>query len=435
MDFLDELDTHVDTHVSASGVELLSPEEALEPTLSVREINDAISEAISQSFSKEVWVKGEIQRLNFHSSGHIYFNLVDPSSSRSGSCSIPVSLFKNTSTKIKGNIREILAEDREVRLFVKPDFYAPYGKMSLIVRDVDTAFTLGQIAIARRALLEKLNKEGILRSNGERELDELPTNIALVTALDSAAYHDVTDQLASSGIGFQIRVINALMQGNESAASVAKALKSADEFGCDVVLLCRGGGSKSDLSSFDTEAVARTICAMKTPVLTGLGHQIDISVADMVAHSSVKTPTACAQFLIEHVGASVKVVEDLVAEIAQRSVSQLESAETRLAYIQQRLSDSNYVLERSSALLETYKNALRNQSSTRLILAQRQLEAASKLVSAHDPQRVLERGYSLVTNAQGKLVSSVNAVKQGGTVRIRVSDGEIESEVLNVKEK
>lgn len=433
MDFLDDEDGMED--MSAADGTLMTLEAELEPTLSVREVNDAISQAIDSSFRKDLWVKGEIQRLNFHSSGHIYFNLVDSGSRGSGGSSIPVSLFKNTISKIKGNLREILAEDREIRIKVRPNFYAPYGKMSLIVNDLDTAFTLGQIAIARRQLLEKLNREGILRANASFKLDGLPTNIVLVTALDSAAYHDVTDQLKGSGFGFHVRVVNALMQGNDSARSVSQALKQANTLGADVVLLCRGGGAKSDLSSFDSEVVARTICSMTTPVLTGLGHQIDVSVADMVAHSSVKTPTACAQYLIERVRDSIDAAENAGAKIADIVIDRLNTADQRLAYIQQRLSDSSTVLERCTLHITAQKQAIHTRAQANIDLRKQQLNSWSLLVNAHDPQRVLERGYSLTTNSQGELVASIAALKDGEEINTRLADGDVTSTVTKVKDK
>ena len=144
-----------------------------EATFSVREINEAISLSISSSFPQDIWVKGEVQRLRFHASGHIYFDLIDSSSKSKSPSTIPVTLLKWNATKIKADLREILVEDREVRILAKPDFYAPYGKMSLAASNVDSAYTLGQIAIARRELIEKLRVEGILKNNSEIVLENL----------------------------------------------------------------------------------------------------------------------------------------------------------------------------------------------------------------------------------------------------------------------
>ncbi len=402
-------------------------------TLSVSEINEAISDAISASFPEEVWVKGEIQRLNFHSSGHIYFNLCD--SDRGSNSTIPVSLFKFSASKIKADLREVLAEDREVRLKVKPNFYAPYGKMSLVVSDVDTDFTLGQIAIARRKLLEKLEREGILRSNAVHEINELPMNLVLITALDSAAYHDVTDQLKASGFGFQIKVINALMQGSGSVESVSKALEIANTIDTDVILLCRGGGAKSDLVSFDSETIARAICGSKAAVITGLGHQIDVSVADIVAHSSFKTPTACAQFLIDRVAGSIEEVEQLSQQIINRVNENLNSIQTNLGFLTQRLSDSENVLEKYqlhvSNIEKTMITAFHNQISS----ASQYLTSTKQIVRAHDPQRVLERGYSLTTDSQGKVLRSKEDLEIDSEIITKLADFELVSNVKEIKEK
>ncbi len=399
-----------------------------EQTLTVRQVNDAISEAVTDSFPNDIWVRGEVQRLRFHSSGHIYFDLVDSSSGKAP-CTIPVTLLKWNAGKIKGNLREILLEDREVRILARPDFYAPYGKMSLAASNVDAAYTLGQIAIARRELIAKLTAEGILRSNGELELSSLCADIALVTSIDSAAYHDVVDQLKGSGYGFRIHAINALMQGHDSPASVVAGLKYADALDVDVVLLCRGGGAKSDLATFDSEIVARTITAMNTPVITGLGHQIDVSVADIVAHSTLKTPTACAQFMIERTTEALEVVAELGRTIDDVVTDFLTTSETRLANISQRLSDVSYVLERSSSVLENAKISLTASTQRAFENAKESLSSLTALISAHDPMRVLERGYSLTTNVAGETVRSIKDLKKGATITTRVVDGEIISTV------
>lgn len=400
----------------------------LEPTLSVSEINEAISMAVSEAFSEDIWVKGEIQRLNFHSSGHIYFTLVDAGKSSAPS-TIPVTLLKWSASQIKGDLREILAEDREVRLKVRPDFYAPYGKMSLQVSDIDTSFTLGNIALARRVLLEKLEKEGVLRDNALLPLPQLPINLVLITSVESAAYHDVIDQLRLSEIGFNIKVINALMQGHGSVVSVVSALKHSKKYSPDVILLCRGGGAKSDLACFDTEEVARAIIAMDVPVLTGLGHQIDVSVADLVAHISLKTPTACAQFLIEHVREATEVIDSLAEEIKDKTFNVLQTKETRIANISQRIAETSYLLDQCEIRLEGYKISIKSSVKTALARAHEQQTFFKAILKSSDPARILERGFSLTTDTKGKIVRSVKDVSDGDILSTRVVDGEIKSTV------
>lgn len=404
-----------------------------QPTLTVREINDAISAAVSGSFPSDIWVRGEVQRLNFHTSGHVYFQLADSDSKGSGSCVIPVTLLKWNAGKIKGNLREILAEDREVRMLVRPDFYAPYGKMSLQASDIDTAFSLGQIALARRELIGRLTVEGVLRANAQCELDEMCRDIVLITSIDSAAYHDVIDQLRNSGFGFSIRAINALMQGKDSPTSVTNALGFADSLEADVVLLCRGGGAKSDLATFDSEIVARSIISMNTPVITGLGHQIDVSVADIVSHSSLKTPTACAQFMIERTTAAVDECIALGTSIEDIVIERLVTGETRLANISQKIGDVNHVLERSSFALKTFSDRIHAGSLRVFENANEKLTSVSKLIAAHDPMRVLERGYSVTTDSNGAIVRTISDAPTGAQLTTRLVDGELVSTVTDSK--
>lgn len=401
-------------------------------TLSVREINEAISDAVSDCFPSDVWVKGEVQRLRFHSSGHIYFDLVDAGAKGSSACSIPVTLLKWNAMKIKGDLREILVEDREIRIKARPDFYAPYGQMSLAASGIDTAYTLGKIALARRELITKLSNEGILKSNAEIDMAELVTSIALITSIDSAAYHDVIDQLKSSGYGFKITAINALMQGHDSPDSVVSALRYTNNLDVDVVLLCRGGGAKSDLATFDSERVSREIIAMGKPVITGLGHQIDVSVADIVAHSTLKTPTACAQFIIERTQNALQAVRELVESIETAINDRVDTSETRLANISQRLGDATYVLERSSQVLVGISTDIRASAQRAFANAKESLISRSSLISAHDPQRVLERGYSLTMNASGQTIRSLKDIVKDQELLTRLADGQIESKVQKI---
>ncbi len=405
-------------------------------TFSVREINEAISLSISDSFPRDVWIRGEVQRLRFHTSGHIYFDLVDSSTKTSSPSTIPVTLLKWNASKIKADLREILVEDREVRILARPDFYAPYGKMSLAASGIDSAYTLGQIAIARRALIEKLNFEGILKNNAELELNSFLSNIALITSIDSAAYHDVVDQVKKSELGLKIIAINALMQGVGSADSVVRALNYADNLKVDAILLCRGGGAKSDLATFDDENVARTITKLKTPLLTGLGHQIDVSVSDMTANRALKTPTACAQFLIERTQNAYDRAVELVEQVNESALGAIETADLRLAHVTSRLSDVNFVLERANNALEVYKERINNGANRALELSHTQIESIALLVKALDPMRIIERGFSVIYSSEGLVIRSIDNVKKGESIKISVADGEISSTVVGTnKEK
>lgn len=403
-------------------------------TFSVKEVNEAISDAISSSFPNDIWVKGEVQKIRFHSSGHIYFDLVDSSSKGSSPSVIPCTLLKWASGKIKADLHEILADDREVRLKAKPDFYAPYGKMSLQVSDVDTQFSLGQIAIARRELLLKLHKEGVLKANSELELNELPINLILITALGSAAYGDVIDQLEQSTIGFNIKVINALMQGGEAPESVAQALAKANMLDGDVVLLCRGGGSKADLSTFDTEIVARAIIASKHVVITGLGHQIDVSVADETAYVHMKTPTACAQFLIERVRSAIDEMLELKTAIDNKSMDRIVTSETRIANISQKLGEINYILEKHKDNVDAIALSIKEKVINLFDRNTQNLISLKKLIHAHDPMRVVERGFSLTFGEDGKIISTVKNIKTDTKITTKLADGELISIVKEKKE-
>ncbi|MFN8016191.1 MAG: exodeoxyribonuclease VII large subunit [Acidimicrobiia bacterium] len=404
-------------------------------TYSVKEINEAISSCISKSFPSDVWVRGEVQRLRFHSSGHVYFDLVETGTNGKSSCSIPVTLLSWNARNIKANLREVLVEDREVRILCRPDFYAPYGRMSLAASDVDTAFVLGQIALARRELIEKLTKEQIIENNKNVFFEELICNIALVTSVESAAYHDVIDQLKASGYGFKIFVVNALMQGHGSVESVVSSLKAADKLDVDVVLLCRGGGSKTDLVTFDSEAVARHITKMKKPVLCGLGHQIDISVADMVCALALKTPTACAQFLIERTKSAIDSAKLHVQNIEQSCNDILRTYETRQANLARKILDTSYVLDKSKDKLDSIDSNLKAIFVRAIKISKDKVRNYKALINAHDPMRVLERGYSLTLNENGQVIKKVSDVAKDELVYTKLVDGELTSKISHIQKR
>ena len=401
-------------------------------TFSVREVNETIS---SDSFPSDIWVKGEVQRLRFHSSGHIYFDLVDSSSKSSSASTIPVTLLKWNASKIKSDLREILVEDREVRLLARPDFYAPYGKMSLAASDIDSSYSLGQIAMARRLLLDKLASEGILKANANLELNEFVVDLALITSIDSAAYHDVIDQFKVSNLGFNIIAINALMQGSESVDSVVRALKYANGLEVDAILLCRGGGAKSDLATFDNEKVVRAITNLDKPLISGLGHQIDVSVTDIAAYHALKTPTACAQFLIERTQEGLNSALELTDRINDLALDAINTADLRLANVASRLGDVKLVLERTENLLVAHKNAINSNVRRIVESSQARIDSIGELVKALDPMRVIERGFSIVYARDGTIVRSVSNVEIGDGVYVQVADGEIESKVIQTKRK
>jgi exodeoxyribonuclease VII large subunit len=190
-----------------------------------------------------------------------------------------------------------LRVELKVAFLLESNFYVPTGRFQPRIVEVDEKFTLGELALTRQKILERLMKEGLLRKNKERNLPTPVLKVGLITAPDSAAYRDFTTTLLGSGFSFRITVASARMQGENTESTVVHALELLSQLPLDVICIVRGGGSKTDLVYFDSEAICRAIANCPVPVLTGIGHEIDNSLADLVAWADKITPTDCAKFL------------------------------------------------------------------------------------------------------------------------------------------
>jgi exodeoxyribonuclease VII large subunit len=291
-----------------------------DPTWSVPELGEAIGLSVRAAFPDEVWVRGVIRNLNpSRRGGTVWFDLVEPALggdlSRPPQASLPVVLFDMARRRVNARLTDAgggvrMTDGTEVRLRGRVTFWDRGGRLQLQMSDIDPAFTLGRLAADRERLLRALDAEGLLGRQGALARPLVPLRLGLVTSAGSAAEHDVVDELRRSGIGFAVVRADVRVQGAHAARSVAWGLRAVASRGVDAVLLVRGGGATTDLAAFDAEAIARAIATLDVPVLTGIGHDIDRSVADEVAYASYKTPTACAQAVV----ADVRAVERRTTE-------------------------------------------------------------------------------------------------------------------------
>jgi len=286
--------------------------------LTVRQVNEEIAAAITQAFPRAVWVRGEVQRLPQDAARrtHVYFELHETGGSGAAEYQVPVSLMGwdrqrfDLGRYLDGSDPDFqIANKIEVCLECKVDFYAKFGKLSLKVVGVDKNFALGRLEARRRQTLAYLEAQGLMALNAAVPLPDLPLRVGLITAPGSAAEHDFRTGLQASGWGFQVHLTGAKMQGEQLQNDVLRALAQHVAAGVDVIVLTRGGGSRADLSWFDQQELAEAIARCPLPVITAIGHEIDRSIADLVAHQSCKTPTAAAEFL-------VGIVDEAAARLA-----------------------------------------------------------------------------------------------------------------------
>jgi exodeoxyribonuclease VII large subunit len=256
--------------------------------------------------------------------------------------------------------------------------------------------------------VQLLEREGVLTRQRSLPMPLVPLRVALITSDGSAAAADFVHTLELSGRAFAVTLLDARVQGIEAEASLLAALEAADALPhpVDVVCIVRGGGARTDLAAFDRELVARAIAACAVPVLTGIGHEIDTTVADLVAHAAFKTPTACASALVDRVGEFRARVDDRAARV-QRA--------------------SRVALERSSARLARAAERTRNAGRTQLLAADARLDRAALRAGALDPAKVLARGWSITRTTDGALVRDAAGVAAGTALVTTLASGQLRS--------
>ncbi len=423
------------------------------PTYTVGELADAINQQLRRGFDDGVWVRGEIDGLR-NSGPHTYFTLVEDGDN--GRAVLHVSLFapmKRNLTPILRRSRLELTDGMKVRIFGQLDFYAPTGRLGLKMAGIDPRFTLGELSQARDQVVRRLVAAGLFDANRARHLSPIPLRVGVVTSVGTAAWHDFRDELERSGYGFQLAVCDTRVQGEWAVPMVAGAIRTLSCRGdLDCLVVIRGGGARNELATFDAESIALAIAASPIPVLTGLGHEVDRSVADDVAHTALKTPTACAGSLIDMVAAYVAATERCWARINSVAAQDLDAARASLSDRAHRIARRTHAAveradERLSARLERVRSTpgrqlaaasrhvdlaadrLRRRAPQVLAAEQRHLDALAGRLGALDPVNMLRRGWTITCRADGGVVRSVADVAPGDSLVTRVADGEIVSNV------
>jgi exodeoxyribonuclease VII large subunit len=431
-------------------------DDAANPTYTVSELADAVNQTLRRGFSDGVWVRGEIQGWN-ERGGHAYFSLCDDSPGRQAV--VRVQFFapaRNRLRPLLAKHRLRLADGMKVRIFGHLDFYAPSGQLGLKMVDLDPRFTLGDLAQQRDQVLRRLAADGSLDANRRHRLGPVPLRLGVVASPGTAAWHDFHDELQRSGFGFRVVLAGTRVQGPDAPRLVSRAVTAlghhARRYGLDAIVLIRGGGARNELATFDAEVIARAIVASPVPVLTGLGHEIDRSVADEVAHTSLKTPTACAAALVHDVGAYLTAVEQAFTavgaaaratmnrteaalversrRIAGRTHAAVDRAGERLGGRVQRLRTS---AERPIADRSRHLTGLTHRLVTRapqvLGAEDRHLTGIEARVRALDPVNVLARGWTITRSAAGTIVRSPDDVSAGDVIHTRFAAGSVRSRV------
>ncbi|MBR1713073.1 MAG: exodeoxyribonuclease VII large subunit [Alloprevotella sp.] len=430
--------------------------------ISLSELNALVREVISLSMDEAYWVVAEVSELRTAANGHCYMELVEKDATGRGlRAKAAAHVWRNTWPLLRSHFEERtgqrLAAGMKVLVQVEVEFHELYG-YSLNVTDIDPTYTLGDMAQRRQEILRQLEEDGVLTLNKELPLPRPLTHIAVVSSASAAGYGDFIRQLEASPYSFCVKLFPAVMQGDGVEQSVISALdaiaSSGEDFGC--VCILRGGGAVSDLQGFESYALAANVTQFPLPILTGIGHERDDTVIDLVAHTRLKTPTAVAAFLIETCREEVELLQDLEARITTSVTARLQREKERFAQTarraqlsavqfssrgrerlirlgsrmalasRERIAKEHLRLARLAERAASTTTSRMERERNRLALIEKHLQMAS-------PDRILRLGYS-ITTINGRIVKNAGDVRPGDILETRLMKGRLTSQVTEKHE-
>jgi len=414
-----------------------------ESTLTLLELNKLIREELKYAFPDSYWIIAEISDLRINASGHCYLELIDKDEKHENilarnKANIWQSAFRLIKPYFESTTGRNLDPGIKILFNATVEYHEIYG-FSLNIIDIDPTYTIGDLEKKRQEIIRKLVDDGIFDMNKSLPLPLVPQKIAVISSDTAAGFGDFSDQLLSNpdNYYFDLQLFPAVMQGTQAEESIILALDniftSTVEF--DLVLIVRGGGSKSDLSCFDSYSLASNIAQFPIPVVTGIGHERDESIADMVAHTKMKTPTAAAEYLISLLSNFEKYinsVHDRIISITNNIlVEHLRKIDRYSSLLNQTIKLS---IERNKNHLNECRRMIVNSSRKYFSENKSRLELFSKSSSFLDPVSILKRGYS-ISYINGKLVKSIRNIARDDLLQTRLSDGTIKSLVQNTGKK
>jgi len=402
---------------------------------SLLELNTYLKRVLVLNFEEPLWVRAEIMQAKTHR-GHTYIDLVEKAADdehvqAQASAILWSRQRKVLESKLNQNLDDWLTEGAEISFLVEVQFHEVHG-LAFHVIDVDPAYTLGKLELQRQEALDKLRLEKLLDQNKKCQLPDVIQKLAVISSDAASGYQDFLQQLRENAFGyaFDLHLYSNAMQGLQTEKELSENLeqiRAQNYFDC--VVLIRGGGSRIDLSAFDAYGVAREIAQCPIPVLTGIGHETDTTLADLVAHRAFKTPTAAAAFVVDRNAVYENTllekfhhVEQLTRYSLQRESLQLKNQENSLRYLPAE------VWSRAQSELDRTKKVVDLLIDQRLNSEKSKIEKVATHLAALHHHSVLNRGYTLTT-LEGRIVRSSAQIKKGNSIKTRFKDGVITSKV------
>jgi len=382
------------------------------PSLSLSELCARLGEHLQQAFPDTYWVRAEIASLTDR--GHCYLELVEKGERGIFAAKMRATCWSNTWQLISAYFVQETGKRPEVGMQilveVSIDYHPVYG-LSLNIQNIDPSFTLGDLARQRQLTLQRLEADGVLDMNKSIDLPTIIRRIAVVSAEGAAGYGDFCHQLQDNpyNLRFTTQLFSAVMQGDQATRSIIAALENVNcqlsivNFDC--VAIIRGGGATSDLTCFDTYELASHCAQFPLPVLSGIGHTRDVSIVDLVVHSALKTPTAVAEYIIDH-NAQQLVLLDQLRQRLERVATQM------VAVRRQQLEQLRLTLQ------YTITNTLQSERN--------KLQLFAQAINLHSPEQIFRKGYSLTLH-DGKVIRHAGDIPKGTTITTVLADGELTS--------
>lgn len=465
-------------------------------TLSLLELNSLLADVIDVGMPREYWVEAEISELR-EVRGHCYMDLVEKNDrSNTPVARASARCWANTWSTVSPFFEKVTGQrlhaGMKVLMLVSANFHPAYG-FSWIISDIDPTYTLGDMARKRQAIIDQLKREGVFDMQKELRLPLFCQHVAVISSANAAGYGDFVNQLENNAYGFKFhtQLFPATMQGEGVEQSIINALNKIydaisshqhptslnlqpstlnpqpsthnpqpssfhlppSSFDCIVII--RGGGATSDLSGFDTLALAENVAQFPLPIITGIGHERDESILDMVSHTRVKTPTAAAALLIDNLKRVWDSLQEAQNTLAANAKQRMEMEQMRMLRLSQKIPSlfslvrekEEHRLDRlmqkiigcaqqgvigNSHKIDILEGNLQPLTSRLLMEQKHQLQLLEQRASALDPMLLLKRGYS-ITTLNGKTVTDLSQLKSGDLIETRVAKGMIQSEVRNVQ--
>ena len=401
---------------------------------SLLELNRMVRESIECEMPEEYWVEAELSECR-ETRGHCYMELIQKDElSATPVAKAQAKCWANKWLTIRPYFERITGQQlhagMKVLLQVYPQFHEAYG-FSWIVNDIDPTYTIGDMARKRQEIIKKLKDEGVFDLQKELQLPMFCQRIAVISSQTAAGYGDFCNQLADNpyGFKFETQLFPATMQGEGVEQSIISALERIYDTDYDCVVIIRGGGATSDMSGFDTLALAENVANFPIPIITGIGHERDESILDMVSHTRVKTPTAAAAFLIEHLKEVFDIIDSSQDRITRYAQQKLTTLNSQLAIVSESIPRLfSLVKTRQESKLDIFEQRMRTSIDRRLTSESHKLELISEKLKALDPTLLLARGYS-ITMHNGHAVRDASTLAPGTEIETRLAKGSVISKV------